>query len=86
MIGNFMLVALQIHTWNDQRVKKSESSTIYVSVMEELENDIKILNEYLPSFYIDKTSQPGIINVHLILRDLTIGDLLKIRKLVPYFL
>ena len=45
-----ILIALQINNWNDHRIKKAEISNIYVSVMEELENDVKILDEYLPNF------------------------------------
>lgn len=45
-----ILIALQINTWNDQRVKKAEISSVYVAVLEELESDIQILDEYLPVF------------------------------------
>lgn len=45
-----ILIALQINTWNDHRVKKSEISNSYIDVMEELENDVILLDKYLPIF------------------------------------
>ena len=45
-----ILIALQINTWNDHRVKKVEISSVYASVLEELENDVQLLDEYLPIF------------------------------------
>jgi hypothetical protein len=45
-----ILIALQINTWNDHRVKKTEISSVYAAILEELENDVQLLDEYLPIF------------------------------------
>lgn len=45
-----ILIALQINNWNDQRIKKTEVANIYMSILEELDTDILLLDEYLPVF------------------------------------
>lgn len=45
-----ILIALSINSWNDKRVTKSEISSIYVSIKEELQNDINLLDKYFPVF------------------------------------
>ena len=45
-----ILIALQINNWNDQRIKKIEVANIYKSILEELNTDILLLDEYLPVF------------------------------------
>ena len=45
-----ILIALQINNWNENRHAREEMSKIYVSVIDELESDIKTLDEILPDF------------------------------------
>lgn len=45
-----ILIALQINTWNNKRIKKAEIANIYVSILEELNTDMLLLEKYLPVF------------------------------------
>ena len=69
-----ILIALQIDTWNDHRIKKEEISNIYLSVMDEMENDIKILDEYLPIFNWKNEKLRKIVNENISLEEWTKND------------
>ena len=45
-----ILIALQINNWNENRKSKQELDRIYLSIIDEIDNDVQILNEYLPIF------------------------------------
>ena len=45
-----ILIALQVNDWNESRLSKAEMSKIYVSIIDDLENDQRDLAEILPDF------------------------------------
>ena len=69
-----ILIALQINTWYDHRVQNSEISSIYISVMEELENDVQLLDEYLPIFNWKNTILKRIVKEDVSLNEWTNND------------
>ena len=57
-----ILIALQINTWNEAKKTKSEMNGIYQSIVDELETDIKTLDEILPDFAWKNKAIKKIIN------------------------
>jgi len=45
-----ILIALEIKNRNEDRIKRSEMSNIYISIIDELETDSKISDEIMPDF------------------------------------
>ncbi len=69
-----ILLALQINAWNDQRVRNDEFSNIYLGIIEELEGDIKILDEYLPEYKWKNVKLKKIVREDISLEDWTNKD------------
>jgi hypothetical protein len=45
-----ILIALQVNDWNESRLSRAELSKVYVSIIDDLENDHRALAEILPDF------------------------------------
>jgi hypothetical protein len=69
-----ILIALQINSWNDHRVRKSEISSIYLSIKEELENDVMLLDKYLPIFNWKNANLEKIVREDISLDEWTKND------------
>lgn len=69
-----ILIALQINIWNDRRVKKTEISKVYVSIMEEMENDILLLDDYLPIFNWKNATLKKIVREDISMEEWTNND------------
>lgn len=57
-----ILIALQINNWNENRKSKHELDRIYLSIIDEIDNDVQILNEYLPIFEWKVNTQTRILS------------------------
>ena len=69
-----ILIALQLNSWNDHRVRKSEISSIYLSIKEELENDVILLDKYLPIFNWKNANLKKIVGEDISLDEWTNND------------
>ena len=45
-----ILIALQVNDWNESRLSRAEISKVYISIIDDLENDHRSLAEILPDF------------------------------------
>ena len=69
-----ILIALEVNNRNEDRYKRAEMSNIYISIIDELENDSRILDDILPDFRWKISTLQRIIIEDLSLNEWTNND------------